>query len=158
MANELSKGISKFISDITKNLELKIKDQIAEVAAKAGAQLIQRRTRAGKGVADDYGSEYPLKKLSPKYIEFRKRSSLSAHTSATKSNLTFKGDMLGSLDAERVKPGSWVIILKGSHWSGKSNSDIARYVQKTRPFMHISGGEAAKIKDAARKKFNELVK
>jgi len=66
--------------------------------------------------------------------------------------------MLGSLTAQRRKPGSWVILLYGTHWSGKSNSDIARYVQKARPFMNISGGEAAKIKEVARKKFEQLVK
>jgi len=156
--SDLSKGVSKFIADITKGLNGKLKDQISEAAATTAAELIRRRTRSGKGVAEDFGTEYPLKKLSAKYIEQRKRSSLSSYTSPTKSNLTFKGDMLGSLTAQRRKPGSWVILLYGTHWSGKSNSDIARYVQKARPFMNISGGEAAKIKEVARKKFEQLVK
>jgi len=156
--NDLRKGVAKFISDIKKGLDLTTKDKISEVAARVGAQLIQRRTREGLGVATDGGTTYALKKLSKSYIEFRKRSSLSSHTTPTKSNLTFSGLMLGSLTAKRVERGRWQITMNGSNRNGLTNSQVARYVLKTRPFMHLSGGEIAIIKSAARKKFQELVK
>jgi len=153
MSDTPGKGVSKFIADIRKGLNGKVKDAISEVAAKTGAQLIQRRTREGKGVATDGNATYTLKKLSARYIDFRKRQTLSPHTTATKSNLTFTGEMLGSLTAKRDSPGRWLIILKGSR-----NRKLAKYVAKARPFMHLSGGEIATIKSVARKKFDELVK
>lgn len=156
--DNIGKGVSKFVADIKRGLEGKYKDKIAEIAAKTGAVLIRERTRKGFGVANDGGAPYRLKRLSPSYVEFRRTQTLSPFTSASMSNLTFTGAMLESLSATRVKTGVWQITLKGTNpRSGLSNAQIARYVSRSRPFLHLSGGEIEEIRDAARDYF-DLVK
>ncbi len=87
---DLGKGVSKFVKEIRSLVTGKAKDAISETAARTGAQLIQRRTRAGQSVAEDGGAPYNMKRLSPSYIEFRKTQRLSPWTSPGKSNLTFQ--------------------------------------------------------------------
>jgi len=158
MADDFGRDVSKFISNLTRNLSTKAKDAVAEVAARTGVELIRKRTRQGFGVASNYNSKYKLKPLSASYIEYRKTINLSSETSPSKSNLTKTGTMLDSLDAKRTRPGAWSIYLYGQNSSGKSNAEIARYVSRARPFMFLSGGEIEEIKKAASKKLRELVK
>lgn len=154
----LGKGVSKFVAEIKKGLTGKLKDEISKVAAMTTASIIQRRTRQGRGVATDGGSLSRLKPLSRSYIEFRKRSKLSAFTTAGKSNLTFTGEMLGSLGAKRLRPGTWQVFLNGTRENGLTNAQLAKYVSRTRPFMFLAGGEIAQVQAAARRTFESLVK
>lgn len=159
MADNIGKGVSKFIADIRKNLDAKSRDELSRVAAEAGAELIRNRTRQGYGIANDGGSIYKLKPLSASYIEYRQRSILSPHTSPGKSNLTFTGQLLDSLTSQRKQLGTWQIILKGTHSkAGIPNSQLAKYVSRSRPFMFLSGGEIEKIRSLVRRTFRELVK
>jgi hypothetical protein len=62
---------------------------------------IRKRTQLGYGVPSENASNAKLEKLSPKYIIKRGNSDISENTSPARSNLTFTGDMLGSIMGTR---------------------------------------------------------
>lgn len=156
--NNLGRGVSKFVADIKNSLTGKHRDKIAEIAAKSAAELIKKRTIAGQGVSKDGGSPRRLKSLSASYIAFRQSQTLSPLTNATMSNLTFTGSMLGSLGAQKIKPGLWKVTITGNNSrTGTPNAQVARYVSRTRPFFFLTGGEIAQIREDARSYF-DLVK
>lgn len=130
------------------------------------ADIIRRRARLGYGASEMGGSRFSFKRLSPRYIKFRKSTGaafLSALTySAPKSNLTFTGQMLDSLTA-RVENGKVYISPTGQRNDpfsrGKSNADIARYVAKGgRPFLFLTKPELSQVVRFYRTTFGDLAR
>ena len=103
-----------------------------------------KRVRDGQG--SDNGRKTSLKSLAQNYVNARKRSrALSSKTSASKSNLTFTGQMLDSIDAT-VK-GTNIIIEP----SNTRADQKAAFVSKERPFLNLTKEEEAKlVKDLTR--------
>ena len=108
---------------------------------KTAVAIIQRRTRRGFGVAKSGGVRRRLAPLSAKYIKQRQRAKLSRFTSPRRSNLTFTGQMLASLNARVVKPGTVTISADGRRRDGKRNEDVAIFVSQRRPFLNLSKKE-----------------
>lgn len=138
-----SDDLKRVIRDIEKSLKRSVSSREMQRLGKMAIQIIQRRTRRGRGVSKSGGSVRTLKRLSPNYIAARKRQrrKLSRFTSPGKSNLTFTGKMLSSMQATVVKQGHVRIGFKG-----RRNEKVAEYVSKQRPFNNL-----------ARKEINALV-
>jgi hypothetical protein len=128
-----------------------------EFMTKLGLQLrtlIYGDTKAGKGVASDQegaGVEIRLAALSDTYVEYRRKKLNSKNFSpgpffkVSKSNLTFTGQMLESLDFEARQGLVRVFVSDTSRTelSGRrsklSNKDVADIVTRNgRPFLGLS--------------------
>lgn len=157
---ELGRAVDDLVAEIKAAvLNDKARDDLAAWYARMATTLIVRRTRSGKGVSSDGGSLSQLKPLSRAYIERRRRSRLSAFTSAGKSNLTFTSELLGSMTAERRSAGSWWIVFKGSRARGLTNAKLAQYVAAAgRPFLYLAKTELAELERGYRRTFDDLVK
>lgn len=130
--------------------------------AKLAAEIIVRRTRLGRGVKKAGGPSAPLKKLTSKYIEKRKRDqeegTLSANTTPGRSNLTRTSQMLNSIKGEAVSRGQIVIAATGSRKDETAtNEDVAGFVSKDRPFMVLSDAEVRQITQEIEKKLSEEI-
>lgn len=156
--SNLDRSLKSFTRDLLKKIERDLVPEIEQMAAEMASDLIRKRVQGrGLGIAVSGGSTYPLKPLSPKYIEFRRRSpKLSFLTSPSKSNLTFTGQMIDSIVA--VNRNGWIVTFEGGRDDGKSNSQIARYVSRTRPFFFLSGGEQQQIRNMINRAMPALAK
>lgn len=111
------------------------------------AEIVRTRTRLGYGVSKTGGSRQRLKSLSALYVEFRKesRASLSRFTRPGRSNLTYTGQMLDSLEAE-ARDGNVEIKATGTRPEGLKNIDLSEYVsQQGRPFLDVSNNELKQL-------------
>lgn len=157
------KNLGRAVDDLVAGLErgvlsARARDELAEAYVRQAATTIQRRTRQGYGVSQDGGTLQRLKPLSPAYVEQRKRARLSSFTSPGRSNLTFTGELLGSLGVERRAAGHWVITLEGTRDDGLPNAQLARFVSRERPFLNLAKSEIQSLERAYRRTFDELVK
>jgi hypothetical protein len=143
-----------------------------------GAFMIQKiavRTRLGYGVKDNLAEKSKLKKLSPKYIEFRKslkvskkskrktkkKKDISLHESATpaRSNLTLTGDMIDSLRIKDIKKGAIRVGPTGFDSQGVSNSSKAFWQEKMgRVFLRLSRQEVKDVRIFWIRQFSDLLK
>lgn len=126
------------------------------------ARIIFIRTRLGYGVQAQGSMRQKLMPLSAGYIAMRKKSkkstSLSTATSPTKSNLTFTGQLLESIQTKKAQDGiSWVGPI-GYRNDGLTNEQVANTVSKTRPFMFLSDLELLKINRFAQNNFSSVFK
>ena len=156
-------SFARDVAKFSKSLRKIVKDaesqgNLVNLAAVA-IDVIQRRTRSGKGVKRPGGSTFRLKPLSKNYIKFRRAnaSRLSGLTSPGKSNLTFTGQLLYSLGLKKASK-RIVIEPQGTRVDGKSNAEVARHVSKVRPFLALSKDEQAFVAKFFRKTFDDIVK
>lgn len=158
----------KQFANIIKKLEKSVKEAIDKNAlvdvGRFARDIVVKRTRLGYGVTRDFGKKERLARLSPNYIKRRKMfAGLSENTRPTRSNLTFTGQMLDSIESN-VKRGIIEIKPTGRRLDGKRNEDIARYNEqggKGRPkriFMRISQLEFKQIVRFYRKTFGDLLR
>ena len=149
---KFSKSLRKVIKDAEKS------GTLVNLAAVA-IDVIQKRTRSGKGVKKPGGSTYRLKPLSKNYIAFRRAnaSRLSGLTSPGKSNLTFTGQLLYSLGLKKATK-RLTIEPQGTRVDGKTNAEVAKYVSKVRPFLALSRDEQVVVEKFFRKTFDDIVK
>ncbi len=158
------------IKDIVKKLSSHLKESLKPVAlsptAKFAASVIVKRTRLGYGVEKMYGSKEKFEKLSDKYIKYRKMfiGLGDGTTTYKRSNLTFTGQMLRSIEGSVLNNGKILIQPTGTRADGKSNLDIANYAHKgseVRPrriFMNLSNLEFKQIVRFYRKTFGDLLR
>jgi hypothetical protein len=137
-------------SDRIRELKEKSAKLIEELAAKGEFNFllegkdsipdrIRRRTRLGRGVTDS-GDLEVLKKLSPKYIKWRKKQPLPSETKAGKSNLTLTGSMLNNIKGKRS--GTRLTFYFVGSTDGVSNEDKARFARlMKRNFFALSKTE-----------------
>jgi len=117
-------------------------------------EQIRKRTRLqGKGVDKAMGTAKPLKKVSQKYADWRKKNKKKIHRKAARgvdSNLTLTGQMIDSLDIVRYHDGNLLI----GH-SNKLAEDKTKW-QKImgRTYMYISRSEFK----AVMKKFDDIIR
>ena len=136
MANITMKQLEKKLKKMSKNL-VKESDDYIDEAADMSAKEIRDRTKRGFGVEKDGGSKQKLKKLSPAYVKQRRKQGLTQ-----KSRLGRSDEMLDSIKGEGGK-----VVLKG-----RRNREVAEFVQKDRPFFHLTKAERAKVIDDLRDK------
>jgi hypothetical protein len=108
--------------------------------------IIYRRVKTGSGV-DQLNSpspnKVPLKPLSRSYIEFRRKIGVRGRFgSPSKSNLTFTGQMLDSMDVLANQSGFVIRIPRTRREGGQTNADVARHVQDNgREFFNLTASE-----------------
>ena len=155
-------------ANIIKKLEKTVEETISKAALKDvgvfARDLVVKRTRLGYGVKNNFEGKARLQKLNPNYIKKRKMfQGLSENTSATRSNLTFTGQMLDSIISQ-TKDRTIIIKPTGIRDDGKRNEDIARYAEqgaRNRPkrvFLRISKLEFNQIVRFYRKTFGDLLR
>lgn len=144
-AKELEAAMGELISKVTSNSFLK------EVGVMA-CDLIRKRTRLGFAVREQQGSKEKLKTLTDPYVKFRKKSKPPGPTSPGKSNLTYTGQMLNSLEPKVV--GNSVLI-------GFSNEEARQKAEWVtdggRPFMSLSKAEVKQIQQKLEKDIGSIL-
>jgi len=135
--------------------------QVTEETADVAYRLVEIRTREGGG------TNGPLKKLSGKYIAFRRRwaSFLDDETSPAKSNLTATGQLLKALYL-RVSGTRFFIKINnkkryqalGGGGEGMTNNQIRDYQEKQgREFLKLSPLEDKQIRQFARERYEDYL-
>lgn len=116
------------------------------------ADMIRLRTRLGFGVSRPGGAREKLTALSTGYVKRRAAArDLSPDTTPRRSNLTFTGQMLDSLDGRATGEGRGVVSPTGSRAGGLTNRKVAEYVSEERPFLNLTDTETTRVTDAIRK-------
>lgn len=151
--NDILKG--KMITEVTKQKTM-------VEAGKYCIDIIYKRTKGGQGVTN-HKAKSPtgekLKPLSKKYVEYRKKyPPEGAFGSASKSNLTYTGQMLDSM-RDRSTSKKISIILQGKRKNGGlSNAEVGDHVQNNgRSFFALSVKEQTLLYKFFSDKLRELV-
>lgn len=139
--------------------------------------IIVKRTRLGFGVPANGASRQRLKPLSDSYIKQRagelafftrngvvipfkpiQAPRLSRRTTPRKSNLTFTNQMLDSIKQFVTRLGEVDIRPTGTRRDGLTNEEVATFVSKERPFMHLSNNEIKQVTIVANDLFTEIIR
>lgn len=157
------------LADFCNRLRGVIGDMAAQETLKPMAEeaitIIVRRTRLGYGVPDGSNGtadRFKLPTLSKPYVKHRQRfpALMSGLTTPSRSNLTFTGQLLDSVQVLRIAPGSVVIVPTGGR-QGESltNAQLAGYVAaKGRSFLSLSSLEAEQLTRFYRNTFGDLLR
>lgn len=165
-ANALQKAIEKAVSP----------DAMRSYALEA-ANMIRVRTRLGYGVASSGGKRERLKPLSESYKKQRagqlgffttesgavvpykpkRKPKISEFTTPGRSNLTFTGQLLDSLQVTSANRGKATIGVQGRRaGSSLTNRDVARFVEEQgRPFLNLSDVEIKRVNELVTKRLTE---
>lgn len=155
MALDLSVEISKFRNQLTDRTFMKA----IGVDAK---DIIYKRVKAGFGVSNDE-ADTPnkvglLALQSQKYIDFRKRVGVKGKFGAPeRSNLTFTGQMLESMEVSAEIGGFTISIPASRRDDGLTNEDVADRVRVARPFFALTGAEVRILQQTFLKRAREIV-
>lgn len=134
-----------------KNIQKEVEDNLIDVGQEA-VELIKKRTRLGYGVEDQGKPKTKLKKLSPGYINQRKRNKPTGPSTPAKSNLTYSGDMLDALEAKKKQDNKIEIGFKNSEEEKK-----AEYVSEDRPFNNLSKAEIKQLQQKLEKALRDAI-
>lgn len=115
--------------------------------AKEMADTVRIRAQLGGSVESTGKAKKPFKKLSPDYVEQRKKfKGLSNKTTPRKSNITRTGQLIESLRGEPKSNGFDIIAEGGRDDSDLTNSQVAKYVaDQGRPFLDLSDKELKQL-------------
>jgi len=122
--------------------------------------IVVKRTRLGYGVSAGFGEKSALKKLSEKYIQKRKRfKGLSNTTTPSRSNLTFTGQMLRSVQVIEAVDGRVRFGPTGNRdGGGPTNAEVASYQEaQGRPFNRVSELEYQQVLREFKREFGDLL-
>jgi hypothetical protein len=168
---------SKKFKDLMKGDLLKkaLTTKNMSIIGKEAVNIIWKRTKDGKGLTENSsgGNLKPLDKLSPSYKEFRKgkvafftapqghvypshknitKPQLGIHGTPTKSNLTFSGEMLDSLEYKATKDKATIDV------TGARNKKVAGYVvEGGRPWLGLAKKEIKLLTAKFREIMREIV-
>ena len=126
-------------------------------------EQIQRRTRLGTGVDPASKKNSKLDRLSELYEKrresFKKKGILASTTTPKKSNLTLTGQMLNAIIGMKESATRFVFTFNPQRDDGKSNLDIARWVQENgRNFFRLSSSEVKQFERKIAKTINQAIK
>lgn len=107
---------------------------------------IYKRTKSGKGLSKQNraiggASNDKLKPLSDSYVQQRAKTVLGPLASPKRSNLTFTGELLESIDAYVKGTQVIVEIPNIQHGSGIPLQKLLDFVEEARPFFGLSDTE-----------------
>jgi hypothetical protein len=148
-----TKDISQLPKDLEKIMSSVLDKSFLEEVAIWMRDTIYKRTKSGKGLnkinrAIGGATNEPLKKISDGYKEWRKGKVTGPFpASGNKSNLTFTGELLESIEYSIKNNIAEVFIPQGSHPSGLTLHELLDRVEKVRPFFGLSNTEV-KILDS----------
>lgn len=161
------KDLSAFMGNLRGAIKDVVKAEALKPLADEAIRLIVKRTRLGYGVGGDGDERTRLAALSSSWIAQRARYAdaglLSDFTTVPRSNLTFTGQMLDSMQLIRIAQGRIVIGPKGYRTDplsrGISNEQVANYVAKAgRVFNNLSRLEQAQLVRFYRRTFGDLLR
>lgn len=156
--------ISQMRKELLRVIQNSVTDAMLLMFAEHVRDTIYRRTKSGKGLTknkESFGNNSlaNLKKLSPAYIKYRQRKILGPFGKPDRSNLTFSGELLGSIIARMSGKRAIVEVQGGKHWSGLDVKEIARLVSDNgRPFFGLSDTELKTFENFMRRKIREHVR
>lgn len=142
-------NLTKVIRELRRRVGDALETKHMRVLAEEAIRMIVVRTRLGYGVRANDEKRSKLEALSKPYVEYRKRNRSDLHrlTRPGRSNLTFTGQMLDSMQVTKLKFGQVHVGTRGRRTDGKTNEQIAYYVTKQgRPFNNLSDLELKKIR------------
>lgn len=149
----LSEILKAAVDDV---LRANLRDYLGQAA-----NDIKVRTRLGYGVSKNEQPREKLKPLKDSYITQRQRDKksrrLSGATTAGKSNLTRSGQMLDAITSKVTSKNKGSIEFDEARSDGHTNSEIADYVSKDRPFLNLSNLELKRLEDRLRKDLTQEV-
>lgn len=158
----MAKIPSKQLIEKSKQVEKAIQVANFDYLIKEIPEQIQRRTRLGKGVSVE-GQNKKLDPLSDAYVKKRealkKKGDLFNETTPKRSNLTLTGQMLNAIIGFKESATRFVFTFNTQRDDGKSNLDIARWVQeKGRNFFRLSSSEMKQFERKVSKTINQAIK
>lgn len=159
--SQVSIKLNQIFKRIENTMDVAIDANTMRDLAKFTIDLIVKRSRLGYGVSDNFGQKFKFPRLSPLYIRRRKLSPyLDDTTSATKSNITFTGQLLSSVKITKIKKGSITIGPSGTRSDSKiTNEQLAAILaDKGRSFMRLSQLEFNQLLRFYRKTFGDLLR
>jgi hypothetical protein len=143
-----TKPLSDLPKDLDKLFDSMLDTKSLEIIAEWIRDTIYKRTKTGKGLnkinrAIGGATNKPLDKLSPEYAEWRKGKITGPFPkSGDKSNLTFTGELLESIEYSVKNNRIVVEIPEGNHSFYKiSLRELLDEVEKKRPFFGLSETE-----------------
>jgi len=149
------KDINDFKKEMTTLIDKFGSKKRMTLLGKEAVSLIVIRTRVGRGfsTATKGGGDKAtkLKPLSPNYIDYRKKNKAKLTGRAgtvKKSNLTFTGQLLNSIDVIKASKGKCFIGAKKERRKGETvkNSEIIGYQEKQgRVFLQLSTLDIKKL-------------
>lgn len=141
-------SFSKFTDEFNKLIN---SSGLKKALATKSKDIIFKRVKAGFGVDNDFSPsprKMPLKKLSPEYIEKRRRSQLGKFGSPRRSNATLSGQMLDSLTFKITREGFEIfpknngrrpIIVAGTRVRQRlSNQQVSFFYSIERPYLALT--------------------
>jgi hypothetical protein len=143
-----SLSFKQLFDRLQKSVDDSISKSSMDDIGKALVEIIRVRTRLGYGVGATGDQRQKLKPLSLLYREYRRKNRrlMSPQATVNRSNLTFTGQMLDSLDVVSSKKGALSIAPTGTRKGGLKNLTLARYVaEQGRPFMSLSNNELKQL-------------
>jgi hypothetical protein len=149
-----------FVARLNKQIEATTGPEEMKAIGKFLIGKIAVRTRLGNGVNNHLDEKSKLKKLSPKYVEYRKTyAHLSNMTKPRMSNLTRTGSMIDSLSIKAIGKNSIRIGPTGTDRNGVSNSSKAYWQEKAgRVFLRLSKQEVKLARIFWMRTFSDLLK
>ena len=140
----------RVFSVLSKRLQQKVTlNKLGEMIVK----IVKKRTKRGYGVSAPEGDQKKLKRLSKRYIKWRRKiPNLHMSTSPSKSNLTLTGKMLDSLGFKRLKTGVKITL------SPKQYKKMTEQENQGRMFATLSRREINKIKKELGKELHITLK
>jgi hypothetical protein len=171
------------IKEIENSLKESIEKKNFEPIVEEAADMVKLRTRLGYGVERPGAGRQRLKPLKDSYKKQRankvrfwtdpqgrvrsreiengggRHPELSSETTPSKSNLTFTGQMIDSVEGRATGNGKGVISVTGTRNDGMRNSEVAQYVTDAgRPFISLSNIEIKRIVDMLRRSILDRVR
>lgn len=143
------KNLENFVKKMNEDIAKLTTKEHLQAVGEFIAEKIKVRTRLGYGVNDNLQEKLRLKRLSPNYIEFRKKfDQLHSQIKPKDSRLTLTGSMLDNLKVKSIQGNKIKIGPVGYDDFGVNNSNKAYYQEvQGRIFLRLSFQE---IKDARR--------
>lgn len=172
--------LDKIVAALQKAIETIISRQFRMQLGTIAREIIYRRTKSGYGVASDEGAVSQQRRLLPlskSYTDFRKgevafftrngkvipytpkiKPKLGRFGSPSRSNLTFTGDMLESLQVELTAQGFVIAVPDTKRQDGKTNAQVARYASQARPFLALTEQEVFILEREIENKLREVTR
>lgn len=143
-----AKGSREYFEKVKRALNDAVKISVMKNLGKTARELVYNRTKSGYGVNDDEDQrpdKTKLLRLSPSYIKLRSKFSdlLGPGGKPRKSNLTFTGQMLDSIEVEARRNGFTLKIPNTVRDdNAATNAWVADQVRKYgRPFFALTAAE-----------------
>jgi hypothetical protein len=162
--SKATNDLKAFTDKLSKTMRTAVDNKVLNKLGEFTVNIVQRRTRLGYGVDDNFEERRKLARLSDKYVQSRRKyAGLSSTTTPKKSNLTRTGQMLESL-RHKVKGNTVEIRPTGRRSDGKTNEDVAYYNaiggrnKPPRIFNNVSRLEFQQILRFYRREFTNLIK